>query len=337
MLCALQHVGMGVSDARASYGFYRERLGFDLKLVDWQGRSEELVPFIGELAEVRIIMALNPLKRGAVELVKLVSTPSHRNRDRWGDIGYLASGYRATNLAALAREWEKLGIAFEVPVQSIRLADGRRREFAFLRDPDANLVELVDSTPDTPCRPAVTGLTQVTIGVRNLDRALVFYRDVIGYDKVLYEASGRASAFDPLLRGQVNQREVLLGRSTSLEGPFVVPGGGTLRLVQALEYEGRDLSEGRPWGDPGFQMESGFEVPNIRSAVEQLKASKQEIFRPATHMNMGSGSRGYFAYVKDPDGNLVEFVEVRRVAWLSPRTLSFIWPILPWLVRRMSK
>jgi len=335
MLCALQHVGMGVSDAAASYAFYRYRLGFNLKLVDWRGKNEEFNPFIGELAEVHIIMAINSRKGGAIELIELISLPTCRNGDRWGDIGYLSSGYRAENLAMLARHLERSGVSFKVPIQSIQLTDGRRREFAFLRDPDGNILELIDTHPGVSRRPAVSGLMQITIGVRDLDRAICFYRDILGYDKVLFESSGRASALDPLFRGKLNQREVLLGRSSSLGGLFVSPDGGTLRLVQALDYEGKQLSEGRPWGYPGLQMECCYEVRDIRSAVEKLKADKQEIFRPPTYLNLGSGSHGYFAFVKDPDGNLVEFVEVTRVAWLSPRALSFVWPVASPVIGRL--
>ncbi len=239
------------------------------------------------------------------------------------------------NLAAITRQLERSGISLSVPIQSIRLANGQQREFAFLKDPDGNLVELIENTLDDSRRPAVRGLAQVTIGVRDMDRSVRFYHDVVGYDRVLFETSGRASVFDPLFRGKLSQREVLLGRSSSLRSPFVVPNGGTVRLVQALDYEGKELSKGRPWGNPGFQMECCFEVEDIHATVEELKSNKQEIFRPATKMNLGSGSHGYFAYVKDPDGSLVEFVEVSRVTWLSPRAISIVWPVFSPLASRM--
>ncbi len=35
---------------------------------------------------------------------------------------------------------------------------------------------------------------------------------------------------------------------------------------------------------------------------------------------MGSGSKGKVAYVRDPDGTIVEFVEICSIAWLSAST-----------------
>jgi len=44
---------------------------------------------------------------------------------------------------------------------------------------------------------------------------------------------------------------------------------------------------------------------------------------------MGSGSVGSFAYVKDPDGNTVEMVEVNKVMFVSPAVMRNVlyWPL----------
>jgi hypothetical protein len=44
---------------------------------------------------------------------------------------------------------------------------------------------------------------------------------------------------------------------------------------------------------------------------------------------MGSGSKGLAAYIRDPDGTTIEFVEVESIAWLSPG--SFMRTAMPLL------
>jgi hypothetical protein len=44
---------------------------------------------------------------------------------------------------------------------------------------------------------------------------------------------------------------------------------------------------------------------------------------------MGSGSKGKVAYVRDPDGTIVEFVEICSIAWLSASTfMRIVMPVL---------
>lgn len=41
MITSLQHVGLGVTDAAASYDFYKKVLGFPVKISDYVGASKE--------------------------------------------------------------------------------------------------------------------------------------------------------------------------------------------------------------------------------------------------------------------------------------------------------
>ena len=137
-----------------------------------------------------------------------------------------------------------------------------------------------------------------------MDRSIAFYRDIVGFDRLLFDTIGSDPTFDALFGGDLKYREALLGKSHSLNSPFLVPDGGRLRLIQALNYGGKDIFKGRLWGDIG-QMEFCFEVRDIRATVENLESNGKKIFHPPTFMNMGSGSSGYFSYIKDPDGNKI--------------------------------
>lgn len=334
MLCALQHVGLGVTDVEESYLFYRKCLGFNLKLTDYLGSSSEMEPIIGELAKMRIIMGLSSQGRGLVELVQHLSTAPRKTHMRWGDIGFLASGYQARNIAALAPQFEKWGFPYLSPIRSVDLDDGRKAQSVFVSDPDGNFVELVETASRNSRHTGVDGLAQVTIGVRDMETSVAFYRDIIGFDNVVLDRVGHDPVFDTLFGERFELREILLENSRPLKNLFVTPDGGRLRLVQALNYKGNKVFQDRRWGDIG-QMECCFQVENAQAAIAELEAKGVEIYHPPTFMNMGSGSAGYFTYIKDPDDNLVEFVEVSRVAWLGPKALSFTFNLLSPVLNRL--
>jgi catechol 2,3-dioxygenase-like lactoylglutathione lyase family enzyme len=336
MITALQHIGLGVQDAATSFEFYRKFAGFKIKLVDYLDFSNQMEPIIGDLVKMRIIMALPSQGKGLIEIVQHVSTPPRPGTTRWGDIGFLATGYRTNNLAATVEYLESEGIELSVRSYPTDLNSGERWESAFLSDPDGNYVELIDTNPGNSADAGVGGIIQVTIGVRDMDRSLEFYNGILGYDEVLLDMSGPDAAMGPFLENRMQQRQVILGRKVSLRSPFAMDGGGTIRLVQVKDYPGKNLFEGRRWGDIG-QMEACFEVDDVRAAVEELKSMNMEVYHPPTYMDMGTGSKGSFAYIKDPDGTLIEFVEVHRVFWMSPKLFASLFDVLSPVVARLSR
>jgi len=336
MITALQHVGFGVHDAAASFEFYRKFAGFKIKLVDYQDFSDQMEPIIGDLVKMRIIMALPSHGKGIIEIVQHVSTPPRPGTARWGDIGFLATGYGTRNVAASVAHLDAEGVNVPVRSYTTQLKSGKRWESAFLYDPDGNCVELIDTDPENSTNPGAGGIIQVTIGVRDMDRSLEFYSGILGYNDVLLDTTGHDARLAPLLKNGVEQRQVILGRKSSLKSPFALLGGGRIRLVQVKDFPGKNLFEGRRWGDIG-QMEACFEVDDIRAAVEELKAMNMEVYHPPTYMDMGTGSKGSFAYIKDPDGTLIEFVEVNRVFWMSPKLFASMFNVLSPIVARLSR
>ena len=49
---------------------------------------------------------------------------------------------------------------------------------------------------------------------------------------------------------------------------------------------------------------------------------------------MGMGSKGAFAYIKDPDGNSFEMVEAKKIGFLPPKVVG---PLLRALLKIRSK
>ena len=147
MIEAFQHIGIGVTDIDRSYHFYKNILGFSIKLNDHEEEMEQMVEIIGSLCRMRVIMAMNLSGGGAVELVQHTdSEPRMLPRTlRWGDKGYLAMGVKAYRLTELVERLEKKGATFITPVITTEVSQGGMCNSIYLRDPDGLTVELLET------------------------------------------------------------------------------------------------------------------------------------------------------------------------------------------------
>ena len=57
---------------------------------------------------------------------------------------------------------------------------------------------------------------------------------------------------------------------------------------------------------------------------EDAKAKGAPVYLAPCEIDMGSGSKGKVAYIRDPDGTIIEFVEICSIAWLSAPTFMRI-------------
>ncbi len=320
MITAFQHVGIGVHDTGRTYDFYRRMMGFRVKLSDKTSYMEEMTPIIGALVELRALMAANARGGAAIELIEHTSTRPQEAPQavQWGDIGYLELGLKAFGLDQLYLNLKSRGVEFLTPVRSMELSSGGRERYAYLRDPDGLLLQLVEEKGGAG--PAVGGVRHVAIGVGDLKRARSFYRDVLGFGDVLHEFKGRMPELDAVTGGREMEVAVLGHRG---EGSSAMPllERAIVKLVHTPAYRGKVVYEGRRWGDVGL-MEMAFDVSDLGETTNAVISRGAELFHPPTRVDMGSGTAGRFSYIKDPDGNVVEMVEVEKVLRMPPRVVK---------------
>jgi len=334
MIEAFQHVGIGVTDIDRSYDFYKNIIGFSIKLNDHEEEMEQMVPIIGSLCRMRVIMAMNLSGGGAVELVQHTgSEPRLLPRSlRWGDTGYLAMGVKAYRLTELIERLEKKGATFITPVITTEISQGGAWNSIYLRDPDGLTVELLETAElrASGGKPRVGGFSHVVVGVSDMDRSIEFYSSIVGYDVKVLDTEGHPAEMEAVTGGE-SVRTVTLKRSRRSRSVMPLE-GGMIKLVQA-GFKGKSIFEGRRWGDVGI-MEMALDVIDIDESYSQAVDGGAEPFCKPTRIDMGQGSAGTFAYIKDPDGNIVEMVEVEKLGFLPPRMIS---PILSAIMKIRAK
>ena len=131
----------------------------------------------------------------------------------------------------------------------------------------------------------------LVVGVTDMDRALAFYRDVLGMD-VVFETLISGEPFDAVLHAKHKQ-----------EGRVV---GG---LVGGLMIELLSLGS-KPDDGPGRRGATG--IHNVSLSVVDLDDTHRRIrdagYEPDQEPFEIGGVRMFF--VKDPDGTPVEFIEL---------------------------
>ena len=75
----------------------------------------------------------------------------------------------------------------------------------------------------------------------DIDKALTVYRDILGYDTVVYDKNGTFSDWQTLRGGTQHYRRVLLSHSQPFQGPFAIDGLHQLDSAAAVQFGERSL------------------------------------------------------------------------------------------------
>jgi catechol 2,3-dioxygenase-like lactoylglutathione lyase family enzyme len=141
------------------------------------------------------------------------------------------------------------------------------------------------------------GLHHTGLTVRDLDRSLAFYRDLLGME-VLFESEREGGYF-----GEIVGYPDCKVRIAHLE---FEEGGHRLELFQYLRPE--------PIGEPGESRSIGIThvcvlVPDIDSVSERLATAGVSPSTPPVYVTEGANEGGYGLYLRDPDGIIVELFQ----------------------------
>lgn len=313
IISGIQQVGIGNPYAHEAWKWYRTKLGMDVKIFEEAAEANLMLPYTGGKPHKRhAILAINMNGGGGMEIWQYTSrTPAPPAFEiQYGDLGIYACKIKSRDVVATYNFLQK---------QNVEILEGISKNPAgvnhfFLKDLYGNIFEIVPSENWYGKTNFTTGGSYGTMmGVSDIEKSLLVYRDILGYDTVLYDVTGEFEDVSVLPGGKIKSRRVLLTHSKERKGPFSkLLGKSEIELVQVEGRNPRKIFENRFWGDLGF-IHLCFDIQGM-AEMEKLCNEKGFPFTvdSAKSFDMGEAA-GHFTYIEDPDGALIEFVETHKI------------------------
>lgn len=322
LIAGIQQIGVGVECFKDAWKWYIEMFGMDVRVLEDDTVAERMLPYTGGKPRKRhACIAINLQGGGGFEIWQYSErTPVPAAFPvAAGDLGVFAARIKTRDAAAFRAELLAKYTAEGAVSALAELPDGT--PCFFIRDPWGNWFQAVeDKSIFIEDRKLNGGIVGAVIGVSDIDRVIPLYRDVLGYDTVVYDRSGEFGDLAAMPGGNGSFRRVCLTHKEEREGALAgLYGRSSIELVQALDRTPKKLFEGRYWGDPGF-IQICFDVTDMRALEKACNAAGYPFTVDSCpngeHFDMGEAS-GHFTYVEDPDGTLIEFVEAHKITVLK--------------------
>lgn len=317
IISGIQQVGIGIPDVHAAWTWYRKHFEIDVPIFEEAAEANLMLPYTGGKPHARhAILALSMQGGGGFEIWQYTSrTPQLPEFEvRAGDLGIFVCKIKCKNADDTHRHLTRLGAEIS---GSVSVAPDGNRHF-FVKDPYGNWFDVVESNSWFSTNMALTGgVGGVIIGVSDMDRALKFYADILGYNKVLSDNSGSFDDLKTLPGGDRSFRRVKITTASAPKGAFsALLGSSEIELIQLTEERGRKIFENRFWGDRGF-IHLCFDINGMAALKEKCeKAGNPFTVDSSNSFDMGEAA-GHFSYIEDPDGTLIEFVETHKIPILK--------------------
>lgn len=315
----IQHIGLGVRNREESYRFYNNALGFSVLMSKSTDTCTGMLPVLGSDELRDVLIALNPYGGALVEIFQYISKqpePIPEEVD-FSYNGFLFYGIKVKNISRALEIVRNHGGTIVTGPSSFSPMLKAGWKTAVFKDPDGIhgiMLEYPGSTVGYGNgRPKIGGIEYIAIGVSNLNQSIDFYSSVLGYNVILYQHDGNCKEWETLFGKDRRIKRALLVRGSKPQGLFrhFLRGG----MIELIEVEGKINKhnfDGRQWGDIGC-MELCFDVSDINATLEAVTKMGVSVTVPPYSQDMGLKTQATFAYIKDPDGSLLEFADIKRL------------------------
>ena len=345
----IQQIGIGGTDVKKSWKWYRKYFGMDIRVFEDAAVAHYMLPYTGgEPRERYAALALNLQGGGGFEIWQYTQrTPQPPKQEiQLGDLGIFCAKIRTRNIQKTYQYFKSEGLDLIGEL----MIDPRGIWHFYLREPNGNIFDIIEQeAPWFKNEKKHTGATYgVTIGCTDLIKSISFYQDILGYDLVLYEGEDVYDDLQGLPLKEGKYKRAILTHSQARSGAFSeLFGPSEIELFESQHAEKTKIFQDRFWGDLGF-IHLCFDVNGIDDLRKQCEAKgyaftvDSSAAQDGASFDMGEAA-GFFSYIEDPDGALIEFVEthkvpiVKKMGWnlnLKARTASK--PLPKWMLKAFA-
>lgn len=330
-ISGIQQCGIGVANVLEAALYYKSLLGFDCLVFDDTADAGLMTKYTGnQIFKRRALLTMNMQGGGGIELWQYLNrTPvAAAEKVKPGDLGIFAIKIKARDIQKAhqffaERNKEKVSDIYQ---------DIASKNCFLIEDIYQNSFEIVESDEFFSKTAHVCGgVYGATIGVSDLEKATVFYA------QILQNATLVNSKY---IESKVST--VLLKKEKSSTGAFAnLLGAFQIELIQASN-QATKIYENRYWGDLGFM--------HLCLDVSDMVAYKNVQSTLGNHFTVDSNgffemdqAGGRFCYIEDADSTLIELVETYKVPilkkWGSYLNLSkrkTKKPLPNWMVKMLA-
>lgn len=313
----IQQIGIGCSNIKETWKWYRNYFKMDVPVFEDVAEATLMTKYTGNQAHKRhAILAMNMQGGAGFELWQF------KDREPAKSIVGMSLGDYGVNIIKIkSRDVAKTFAFFKsekLNLKSDLISSPNGKLHFYLADPYQNLFEIVSSdswfSKDSNLTGGVCGLV---LGVSDINNSLRLYRDVLGYDEIIYDQTKVFSDLALVDGGTSEFRRVLLRHSETKKGGFSNLLGHTeIELIERKDSTASKIYQNRYWGDLGFI--------HVCFDVMRMDLLKRECAEAGFNFTVDSGdsfgmgkAAGHFSYIEDPDGTLIEFVETHKVPILK--------------------
>lgn len=348
IISGIQQIGIGVSNVKEAWQWYKDNFGIDIRIFEESAMAEYMLPYTGGKPRMRhAALALNLMGGGGFEIWQYTErTPkAPDNKPLLGDYGIFCAKIKSPDVKAAFKFFKERNLN----VNGLKKCPDGRDHF-FIEDPYGNYFEIVDSKDWFRFdRRKFTGAAAgAIIGVSSIEESRKVYSNILGYDTVVSDTEGVFEDLFPLNGGKSRFRRVLLKHSKDRKGGFSrLFGPSEIELVECMDESRQPIFKGRYWGDLGF-IHLCYDIIGMEFLRIECKENgfpftvDSDIHPEGNSFDMGEAA-GHFAYIEDPDGTLIEFVETHKI----PIIKKFGWylhlrdrnpekPLPNWIIKALK-
>ncbi len=319
VISGIQQIGIGVANVKKSWRWYRKYFGVDIRVFEDAAIAHYMLPYTGgEPRERYAALTLNLQGGGGFEIWQYTQrTPQPpKQKIRLGDLGIFCAKIRARNIQKTYKYFKSESL----DLMSELMIDPRGVLHFYMCDPNGNIFDIIEQKASWfKNENKLTGATYgVTIGCSDLDKSISFYKDILGYDQVLYKSEGVYADLQGLPLKEGKYKRAILTHSQSRTGAFSeLFGSSEIEIFESQNKEKNKIFEDRFWGDLGF-IHLCFDITGMDALRKQCEDKgfpftvDSSSAQNGASFDMGEAA-GFFSYIEDPDGALVEFVETHKV------------------------